>query len=76
MKQYDIKMYPMPGAVKKFGVGGYHKIIENKKPQIDADARRFMIAYLRFIICNTKRFYTDLCPKENYTNIEFKKNIQ
>ncbi|MFZ3382524.1 MAG: hypothetical protein WA144_01235 [Candidatus Methanoperedens sp.] len=33
--------------VKKFGLGGYHEIFENKKPQINADKRGFVIAYLR-----------------------------
>ena len=27
----------LSGAVKKFGVGGYYKIFENKKPLINAD---------------------------------------
>lgn len=32
---------------------------ENKKPQINADERRFMIAYLRVMDFNTKAFYTN-----------------
>ncbi|MCZ7402393.1 MAG: hypothetical protein O8C61_09240, partial [Candidatus Methanoperedens sp.] len=43
-------------AVKKFGVVGYHKIFENKKPQINADERRFMIAYFTI--------YNNLTPKD------------
>jgi len=35
-------------GVKKFGVGGYHEIFVNMKPQINADERRFVIAYLLF----------------------------
>jgi len=33
--------------VKKFGFRGYHEIFKNKKPQINADERGFVIRYLR-----------------------------
>ncbi len=49
---------------------GYHEIFENKKPQINADKREFMIAYLRsfaficgFLNSNTKRFYSPTITK-------------
>ncbi len=32
---------------KSLVLGGYHEIFENKKPQINADERGFVIAYLR-----------------------------
>jgi hypothetical protein len=32
---------------KSLVLGGYHEIFENKKPQINADKRGFVIAYLR-----------------------------
>jgi hypothetical protein len=49
---------------KSLVLGGYHNPFENKKPQINADKRRFVIAYPRSFafICglldsNNKRFY-------------------
>jgi hypothetical protein len=35
------------GLSKSLVLGGYHNIFENKKPQINADKRRFVIAYPR-----------------------------
>jgi len=53
------------GQSKSLVLGGYHNIFENKKPQINADKRRFVIAYPRsfaficgFLDSYTKRLYT------------------
>ena len=47
MSKHDTYNFLKCEAVKKYGVGGYHEIFENKKPQINADQRGFVIAYLR-----------------------------
>ncbi len=66
---YDVKPIRLReqgirGLSKSLVLGGYHNIFENKKPQINADKRRFVIAYPRsfaficgFLDSNTKRFY-------------------
>ena len=53
----------IPRGCQKFDIVSYHKIFENKKPQMNADERRFMITYSRFRIFNTKGFYTPNSPK-------------
>ena len=37
-------------------LGGYHEIFVNMKPQMNADKRRFVIAYLCFLFVTPKDF--------------------
>ena len=60
-------------------LGGYHEIFENKKPQINADERGFMIAYQRlfaficgFLDCNTKAFYNLPISKALYSLLAYR----
>ncbi len=72
------------GLSKSLVLGGYHEIFENKKPQINADKRRFVIAYLRsfaficgFLDSKTKRFYIHAVDQltQNQWGQNIKKNL-
>ena len=70
-----ISMLIEKGLSKSLVLGGYHEIFKNKKPQINADKRGFVIPYLRsfalicgFLDSNTKRFCTHTEKKKfNFT---------
>ncbi len=52
------------GMSKSLVLEGYHEIFENRKPQINADKRRLVIAYLRSFafICG----FLDFIHLKNY----------
>jgi len=45
-------------------LGGYHETFVNKKPQINADERRFVIAYLFIKIVKSRHFTIPIDEKQ------------